>query len=55
MKIGDTVQWVNGVGLIMTGEVIEVPKFEGDRPKVREKRLGTILRPHNAVVINSNF
>ena len=52
MKIGDTVEWVNGVGITMTGKVIETP-LTGDRPKVLETRHGTILRPMNAKVIKS--
>lgn len=53
MEIGDIVEWTNGVGLILKGEVLEVPRYEGDRPKVREIRNGTILRPHNAKVLHS--
>jgi len=53
MKTGDIVDWVNGMGIILTGIVVDPPWWEGERPLVRESRLGTMLRPRNAKVTRS--
>lgn len=44
---GDRVKWVNGVGAILSGTVLETPQYHGQRANVREDRLGTVLRPRD--------
>jgi len=51
MKTGDMVEWVNGMGITLTGEVLEAPGYDEARPKVRESRSGNVLYPRNARVI----
>jgi len=51
MKTGDMVEWTNGMGITLTGEVLEAPGYDEARPKVRESRSGNVLYPRNARVI----